>query len=129
MTIAIDSNSEVSGIRRAFNEAYKKRYGHSNDSDEIEVVCVRGSISSEWSKIPLQTIEESDSKGSGLKSQVYLQGKRIDCEVWNRESLPKELMGPVIIVESTGTSFIAPGWRVSHLPGGHLFVNRVREES
>jgi N-methylhydantoinase A len=127
MTIVIDANSEVVGIRRAFNEAYKKRYGHSNDEDEIEVVCVRGSISYEWSKIPLPPISKSHIEGTGLKSQVYLQGQLIECEIWNRESLPKELMGPVIIVESTGTTFIAPGWCISDLPGGHLSVSKVRE--
>ena len=127
MTIPIGSDSKVSEIRRSFNDAYKKRYGHSNDDDEIEVVCVRGSISFEWTKIPLKSVDTPSSESQGLKTQVYLRGRWIDCEVWNRESLPRELMGPAIIVESTGTTFIAPGWRITHLPGGHLSVYRVGE--
>lgn len=127
MTIVVDTDSELSAIRRAFNDSYKKRYGHSNEDDEIEIVCVRGSISLEWSKIPIQPHATSPVMEAGVKSQVYLKGKSIDCEVWNRESIPDGLMAPVIIVESTGTTFIAPGWRISHLPGEHLLVTRDGE--
>ena len=127
MTIPIDRDLNRDTIHADFNTSYMARYGHSNNDDEIEIVCIRGATTFAWSKTAskYESNSISDSKVANVKT--YFRSELIDCEVWHRDSLPQLLNGPAIIIESTGTTFIPPDWSIAVIENGHLLISKIEK--
>ena len=59
--------------------------------------------------------------------RAWLDGKERDTPVYRREALAPEaaLNGPAILLESTATTVVEPGWRASVAASGDLFLERI----
>jgi N-methylhydantoinase A/oxoprolinase/acetone carboxylase beta subunit len=58
---------------------------------------------------------------------VVLDGVRLDCPLYARESLPcgSSFAGPALVMEETATHIVRSGWRVQVDGRGNLRLERI----
>jgi N-methylhydantoinase A len=113
-------------VRRAFDAAYLRQYGHSNPEAKMEVVTIRvmgvGRLDRPGVVAP-QTVAGSKPRAR----PVRFSGKALDSKIVDRLGLAegKGVKGPAIIEEPTATTILPPGWRAKIAAGGHMMITRV----
>jgi N-methylhydantoinase A len=116
-------------IEAAFHRQHQAAYGHANPETAIELVNARLSA---WGLVAKPAPERYRSATASLSEalvenrEVWFQGKRHDCPVWERERLPERAVfaGPAIIEEFGATTVVMPGWRGTLDERGHLRFQR-----
>lgn len=112
-------------MRDAFAEAHIQRFGFAPETDtlildvlSVEAVGVTGEdviLTPASHPAPKQTV------------RMYAQGDWRDIPLCPRESLAPgdTLSGPAIVVDSTGTNIVEPGWQAQATDGGSLVLRRT----
>ena len=106
-----------------FHTAHHKRFGHRLDSP-VELVNLRVSLAAS-----AQTFDASDKPQGGSNQPLEtasLYAVESPVEVWRRADLEaeKDYTGPVLIVDTVATTFVAPGWRARRHVSGGLLLDR-----
>ena len=128
----IPYRSSVSEIRESFNQLHKRRYGFSDETENIEVVNVRNSISVVLEKPQPFPMKENRTSLDELvinMKEVYSKKESILVPVYSRDTLGSHsLVGPLIIEQNDTTTFIPKGWTgVHNLNDSHLYISRNSE--
>ena len=117
-TISLTSRiGDADSLRAAFEDYYRRRFGHSDDSAPIEIVGIHVSAYARTAKPDLAKLprRESGTEADATLSRrpVYFgqAGGWIDTPVYRRAALPAsfEAEGPLIIEEYGATTVIGPG--------------------
>ena len=116
----------MAGLLEAFHQLHQTRYAHSAPEEPVEVVTVRAQA---IGRIAQPAAEAADGKVSGNADggvrAVHTGSQRQEIPARHRSrigSLP--LTGPLLIEEEYSTLFIARGWQVYAIGGGHLIAER-----
>ena len=121
---------DVTSMAAAFDREHKARFGFSSpnralvfDMLSAEAIGQSGDVSQ---AVPNTT---SSHKTSDTTVSVYLDGTHKDIPIVNRETLQAGaiVQGPAVIVETTGTNMIEPGWKGVVDGFGNLVVERFEE--
>ncbi len=99
-------------IIKKFNEEHKRIYGYSSN-DPVEIVNARLIANV---KIPKASISGTNFIGKNItikKRKVYFKDESLNCEIFERESLPVNFtgIGPAIIEGYDSTTVINPAWK------------------
>ena len=114
----------------AFEEAHMKRYGF-NAPERTRLV---GTVSAEAVGLTervedaalSQEMETSEPEMLDTAA-LYSEGQTHQSPIYDRNTLKpgQRVNGPAIIIESTATTVVEPGWQGTMTPKGHLILERV----
>ncbi|MBY9064751.1 hydantoinase B/oxoprolinase family protein [Sphingomonas yunnanensis] len=116
--------AEATAMRAAFEGAHRERFGFTADDalivERLQVEAVRGSAA------PAMAPPEA-SASAPETVMVTMAGAAHRAPLHRRESLGAgaRVAGPALLVDSTSTVGVEPGWEAAVLHGGTLRLTRV----
>jgi N-methylhydantoinase A len=116
----------LSDVTETFHLTHTHRYGH-RLAMPVELINVRMGLRAEPPVLPLPKLHLHAERTASGEARVY--GVPGTVPIWHRECLVggQRLVGPVIIAETTATTFVAPAWN-SHVDDyGNLHLSTNRE--
>jgi len=121
--------SEISGgpgmLIARFHEMHQRQYGHSFEKSKVEAISFRLTA-----RLPRGSVLATPASGTtpveGPARQVSLLGETGTYRTYQRDQLPTgfSAAGPAVVVESTTSMPIPPGWHFEVKPGGAIIVAR-----
>ena len=124
---------DLAELIAGFEGAHLQRYGftipdrgHVIESAAAELIGRSGATDA-----PKTTPRTSGEPTRITITQMFLDGKTYNAEVFARRELMAgdRVIGPAIIVESTGTTVVDPGWAAKIDDHGHLVLKRIRAKT
>jgi N-methylhydantoinase A len=115
----------MAGVRRAFDAAYDRQYGHSSPEGRVEVANLRVAAIGRLQRPPTPEPVFVPRQATRTRG-VYFDGRKIETAIVERDQIaPHEVVsGPAIVEEPTATTLLPPGWRLCLIVGGHLSLTR-----
>ncbi|MEM9176743.1 MAG: hydantoinase B/oxoprolinase family protein, partial [Myxococcota bacterium] len=116
---ALTVSAEGDGVawRRAFEAEHRARFGYVRDAREIEIKAVRVRLAGTEGEAPRPAATGSGRPPAPLRhAQAWFPGVgRVEAPVHAREALRPgdRLEGPALILESTGTVVVDPGFSLT----------------
>jgi N-methylhydantoinase A len=116
---------ETEDFMASFHAAYLARYGHSMPGAAVEFVNIRlaaiGQIGAGCHSDQRQSVRREE-----YKRPIRINGVWAEARVLHRESLPSDVdvQGPAVILESSSTTLLPPGWRARQGRDGNLFLRK-----
>lgn len=114
--------------REAFHRAHEQRFGHDRRTTAVEAVTLRVEALSPAPVLP----EPALAAGAGTPDAAAHSPVRHDGDVVTAAHVLREALlhghvidGPAIVLESTSTFWLPPGWRARVLHDGALLVARA----
>jgi len=113
----------VDSLADAFHAAHATRYGHRLDAP-VQLVTLRLRLQAEAPPLSLGLQAQAGEAGTDEPVPVHGHG---EVPVWRRAALAAAgtQHGPLIVSDPTGTTWVAPGWRVETDGQGHLRLSRI----
>lgn len=108
-----------------FHDLHQRQYGHSFLKSSVEAISFR--LTARLPRGSVLSAPAPDGKPtSGVSRTISLLGDAASYTTYNREELPNGFAadGPAIIVESTTSMPIPPGWHFEIRAGGAVIVTR-----
>lgn len=110
-----------------FITAHQQRFGFRPDTRDllIEMLEVEGiGETGQAAELSLPTQEGTAHLGA---APIHLAGTDQSVPVYNRDFLTQgqTIDGPILIIESTGTTMVEPGWQAECLSNGNLLLRRT----
>ncbi|WP_455234664.1 hydantoinase/oxoprolinase family protein [Thiogranum longum] len=106
-----------------FHQAHLRRFGHALAS-EVELVNLRVGLSAAGHSFSLTT--ERDGATESPLEQAALSGIGQSVPVWRRQDLALNtaFAGPLLVIDSVATTFVAPQWAAMRHESGCLLLER-----
>jgi N-methylhydantoinase A len=106
-----------------FHQAHLRRFGHALAS-EVELVNLRVGLSAAGHSFSLTT--ERDGAAESPLEQAALSGIGQSVPVWRRQDLALNtaFAGPLLVIDSVATTFVAPQWAAMRHESGCLLLER-----
>ena len=126
LTIPVpDGPIDMGAVRRSFDEAYDRQYGHSSPENRVEMANVRVAGLGRLARPPSAPPAREPARPAGERD-VFFAGRARKTPILDRNGLePGDVVdGPAIIEESTATTLVPPGWRAAMIEGGHLSMTK-----
>lgn len=119
----------MAGVRRAFDAAYERQYGHSSPEGRVEVANLRVAAIGRLERPPTPEPVFVPRQG-GRTRGVYFDGRKTETAIIERDQIAADevVSGPAIIEEPTATTLLPPGWQLRLVAGGHLSLTRNAAE-
>ncbi len=114
-------------FRASFHSRYEERYGHSNPEAPIEMVAIRLTGILEFAQGPGGGGESGTGEAVDVREEVVFGGRALEVPVVARDHLAGRLVGPAIVVESSTTTVVPPGWELWVGSKDHLVMERTGE--
>ncbi|MEU4516541.1 hydantoinase/oxoprolinase family protein [Nonomuraea wenchangensis] len=121
----------VEVIAKRFAQQHETRYGHANLGAPIEFVTLRTTAFGDLGRGAAEQVGEAQGPDFAQETrEVVFDGQARPTILVRREALSAghAFEGPAIIVESTATTVVPPGFSVSVDPIGSLVVRNTEEE-
>ncbi|MEZ7124044.1 hydantoinase/oxoprolinase family protein [Nonomuraea sp. AD125B] len=121
----------VEVIAKRFAQQHETRYGHANLGAPIEFVTLRTTAFGDLGRGAAEQVGEAQGPDFAHETrEVVFDGQARPTILVRREALSAghSFEGPAIIVESTATTVVPPGFSVSVDPIGSLVVRNTEEE-
>ena len=113
----------LDSMRETFHRLHEQRFGHALD-EEVELVNLHVSV-----HVPpvMPALPEIANVAATAVAEQTVYGIGDQVPVYERLSLAREqvLIGPVILIEPSATTWIKPGWRVEVNAQGILGITRT----
>ncbi len=122
LTIPVpDGPIDMDAVRRSFDVAYERQYGHSSPENRVEMANIRVAALGRLER-PDAAPPAREPARPTRERDVAFGGRRIRTPILDRNGLDTgdTVNGPAIIEESTATTLIPPGWAATVIDGGHL---------
>ena len=112
-------------FRASFHDRYQERYGHSNPEAPIEMVAIRLTGIVEFDHGPAAARTGGNGEAAETYEEVVFSGAAMEIPIVTRDQLAGCLVGPAIVMESSTTTVIPPGWELYVGPQGQLIMERT----
>jgi len=126
LTIPIPAGAiDMAAVRKSFDEAYDRQYGHSAPESRVEVANLRVAALGRL-KRPGIADPVAGRAGKPRGRKVYFNGIEHDTAIVDRDGLApgQKVPGPAIIEESTATTLVPDTWQAEVIAGGHMTLTR-----
>jgi N-methylhydantoinase A len=124
---------DIEALPAAFHALHMERYGHSSESEDIEVVTLRITVMGGIPTAIEKTISAGNPKPAAAArlavENVFVPGfEQSAVPVWDRNALlaGNVLRGPAIIHQMDATTLILDGQRATVTPLGDLLIEEMR---
>jgi N-methylhydantoinase A len=126
LTIPIPPGAiDTAAVRKSFDEAYDRQYGHSAPESRVEVANLRVAA---LGRLQRPSIADPVVKQTApaRSRKVYFNGVEHDTTIVQRDGLALDTVvpGPAIIEESTATTLVPDDWQARVIAGGHMTLTR-----
>lgn len=120
--------SDPSTMRTQFEAEHRRTFGYLRSNHTIEVVTTRVDVIEPAPNIPPQPLSTPTTTPLSFTRPLVLNGSWVEVPVVQREDLHphQRLQGPTIVLESTGTIVVEPGWSARLDEHGTLWVEDQR---
>ena len=130
LTIPVPEGAvEMAAVRKSFDVAYDRQYGHSSPDYRIEVANLRVAA---LGRLKRPGIADPVLEGAGPARgrKVYFGGRQYDTAIIERAGIPLGgvVAGPAIIEEPTATTLVPYDWQAEVIAGGHMTLTRKAKE-
>ncbi len=120
----------VSQIQAQFAALHRQRYGFIMANKPLIVESISVEVIQKQA-IPEESLLERQNDQFPqpvARVAMYAGEKWYQTPVYQRENLQSgdEVMGPAIIIDSTGTNVVEPGWQAKLMPQNHLVLTRYQ---
>jgi 5-oxoprolinase (ATP-hydrolysing) len=121
---------DLETIRAAFEESHRQQYGFHSPEKKIIVETAQAEVIGRADAPEDPVLEGGGAAGRVAprdEASVYFgDGHQQTPIIYRDDLLPgDEISGPAIIVESTGTTVVEPGWQAALTTRGHVLLTRV----
>ena len=130
-SVVVDFTDRAS-VRAAFEAAHTLQYGFHSPEKQIIVETAQAEVigASETLEDPVVEIDAADATAAVAprdRAPVYMAGRHRETPIFYRENLKpgQRLAGPAVVVESTATTVVEPGWQAELTDRLHLLVTRI----
>ena len=119
-------------MRKSFEQEHKKRFGFFVEDREIfiEMLTVEA-VGKKTENYDFLNPNTSTTKANPIAfKKMYVNGSEINTPIYKRDELiiGQNILGPAIIVETTGTNIIDDGWSGTLDKHYNLILSRVEEK-
>ncbi|MEE2897228.1 MAG: hydantoinase/oxoprolinase family protein [Gemmatimonadota bacterium] len=99
---------------RHFHEAHEERYGHRREAAAVEAVTLRAMVTAPPPSVHVSTLPPAGRAIASEPTPVTYLGERLGASrVWRHDlENGHEFVGPFVVQEYSGTTWIPPGWHV-----------------
>jgi N-methylhydantoinase A len=99
---------------RHFHEAHEERYGHRREAAAVEAVTLRAMVTAPPPSVHVATLPSAGRAIASEPTPVTYLGERLGASrVWRHDlENGHEFVGPFVVQEYSGTTWVPPGWRV-----------------
>lgn len=124
-TLTLDA-APFATLGERFGRAHATRFGFVDpatpliiDAAEVEAIAPSSAAAVRF--------EAGDGVPVGQDVQLHIDGERVAAKLFDRVTLPVRwsVDGPAIIVDASGTSFVAPGWCATIDQHANLMLDRI----
>lgn len=121
--LGVPARDWVSG----FHEAHLERYGYQRPQTTVEAVTLRVVVMAPAAELDVPTLADAEGPPQMRRTEVVFGGQRLEADrVWRRDlGAGHDLMGPLVIQEYSGTTWVPPGWGVAVDRWGCLHLSRL----
>ena len=121
---------DMDAVRRSFDQAYERQYGHSSPENRVEMANIRVAALGRLPRPANSPPARATARSPGRR-EVRFAGTFLETVILDRNGLEagESVAGPAIIEEDTATTLVPPGWQVTLIEGGHLLLVRGEERS
>ncbi|MFO1056923.1 MAG: hydantoinase/oxoprolinase family protein [Dongiaceae bacterium] len=110
-----------------FHARHRRQFGFSEPGSEVELVNLR--VKGRWArrKPSFAALPGTGEAPEGEAGTIQVGGRPGACRFHARDALPRgaTLAGPAVVEESTATTFVPAGWRLTVTEFGHLDLRRA----
>jgi N-methylhydantoinase A len=121
---------DMTEVRKSFDVAYDRQYGHSSPDYRIEVANLRVAALGRL-KRPGIADPAPEKAGPARSRKVYFGGRQHDTAILQRAGvrLGAVVPGPAVIEEPTATTLVPHDWQAEVISGGHMTLKRRAKEA
>ena len=114
----------VESMVRDFHDAHQRQFGHSDTGRIVQLVTIRLRLVGKAPKLAPPTVPETGD--APTHASVMVGGQEMKASVIDRSHLSADRgEGPAIIIDTSATTFVPPGWRASVDDHHNLCVQRI----
>jgi N-methylhydantoinase A len=125
----LDTPSAADVLKRAFDEAHERQYGHAAREEPVELVTLRSAVVGVVAKpappaIARGAATPADAARRATRAVVFAGAARRPTSVWRRDALAagNVIEGPAVVEESASTTLVPPGARLAVDEAGNLVL-------
>ena len=114
-------------LRERFDRVHLEKYGHNFPEDDAELVSFRAQVFRSREKPGLGADDEPlQGADREIEESVYWKGEDKKVRFLDRRMLSRDrdVVGPAVIVETTSTTLLPPGWSLRVDSGRNLRLRR-----
>ncbi|WP_319380916.1 hydantoinase B/oxoprolinase family protein [Thiomicrorhabdus sp.] len=125
--IETDLNEPVEQLVQAFRREHQQQFGFELASQTIMINSVSVEALSAAPEYRAEPSTVAENARPLSKVECYLDGGWEKIPVYRRETLgsQQKLEGPALLLEETGTLFLAPGWTAQVIEGAQLHLTHA----
>lgn len=124
----------LAAMRSSFDQLHDQTYGHSSETEPIEIINARVTVFGVVPKVEFAEIAAGDrtppaeARRGTLSTYFEETGGFGECQVWDREALlaGNVIEGPAIVEEKGATTILPPGYVLEVTRHGNLAIAERR---
>ena len=109
-------------LRRAFDNEHARVYGHSSDSEPVEIITLRMTARVVAGQLAFDGVGDAAAQASTELRTIAFDGILTPTRVVTRNAIGSGIDGPVAIEQSDTTTVVPPGARVQRSSHGFLLI-------
>jgi N-methylhydantoinase A len=128
LTIPVSADQiDMTYVRKSFDEAYDRQYGHSAPDSRMEITNLRVAAIGRLMR-PGLADPDTVAAGPARSRKVIFGGRQFDTAIIDRAALRlgTVIPGPAIIEEATATTLVPDDWQAEIITGGHMTLRSRR---
>jgi N-methylhydantoinase A len=128
LTVPIDreilATGDMAPLARAFNEAYRAVYGHTNDSADIWIKELRLRVVGRMPRPGVSRLPTGAGATANGSRKLRINGCQYDARTYDRARLGAgdRVIGPAIVDQLDTTLLVAPRWEAEVLASGSILM-------
>ena len=114
--LAVFKKRDRAGIKHAFDEVHRERYGRGSPNEQAELVSIRSTVTGVLRKPPLEKIARGSARVrasamTGKRRVYFVQGGWMQTPTYRRDGLlaGNRFDGPALVEEHASTTVVQPG--------------------
>ncbi|MDX6591323.1 MAG: N-methylhydantoinase [Gaiellales bacterium] len=127
LSVSVRPDVDPRDLKRLFDEAYQRKYGHHSAADPVEVVNFRVAAIGRVPKPEAARLVSAgaDATPSGER-EVYFNGAFASTPVYDRTALGAGIAvsGPLVVEEDGATTIVPPGFELTVDDYGNLVLTK-----
>ena len=118
----------LADVVSGFEAAHRSRFGFLSPETRLEVESIQVEVVGRSHEVPLGLSPPATGDAHPMDTyETYVEGRWVTTPFYDRVSLPAghPVTGPAVIIETTSTAVIEPGWQALVTNSGDLVMERV----